>query len=169
MRLNFGVQEWRHVWRNTRWCVFFLAAHFLNSFKYFSCIKPYWRLVYTFRFFFFLRVFDFSFVFINLRINFVSHYRLSLFVFQSVFSFFWLSIYFSVFFFPYFRLLRSKGQRVDEDYTTEETPCPGICTFEHSYYIGDGYCDDGANNLDCNFDGGDCCGPNVITYYCTGI
>jgi len=55
---------------------------------------------------------------------------------------------------------------LDEDYTTEETPCPGICTFEHSYYIGDGYCDDGANNLDCNFDGGDCCGPNVITNYC---
>ena len=34
-------------------------------------------------------------------------------------------------------------------------------------WIGDGYCDDTNNMVECNFDGGDCCGPNVITVYCT--
>ena len=33
-------------------------------------------------------------------------------------------------------------------------------------YIGDGYCDDGNNNIGCNFDQGDCCGPNVMKNYC---
>ena len=66
-----------------------------------------------------------------------------------------------------------------EDYTTRETttttttttkptPCFGNCTFYTCIWIGDGYCDDAANTLDCNFDGGDCCGPNVNTVYCTG-
>ena len=32
---------------------------------------------------------------------------------------------------------------------------------------GDGYCDDNNNNEGCEFDGGDCCGPNVNTQYCT--
>ena len=32
---------------------------------------------------------------------------------------------------------------------------------------GDGYCDDENNNADCNYDGGDCCGNNVNTDYCT--
>ena len=69
---------------------------------------------------------------------------------------------------------------LDEDYTTKETttttttttkptPCFGNCTFGACGWIGDGYCDDGANNLDCNFDGGDCCGPNVITNWCAGM
>ena len=69
---------------------------------------------------------------------------------------------------------------LDEDYTTQETtttttttttattPCFGNCTFGACGWIGDDYCDDGANNVDCNFDGGDCCGPNVNTDYCTG-
>ena len=30
-------------------------------------------------------------------------------------------------------------------------------------YVGDDYCDDGNNNQECNYDGGDCCGPNVDT------
>ena len=33
--------------------------------------------------------------------------------------------------------------------------------------VGDGYCDDGNNNQECNFDGGDCCGSDVDTTYCT--
>ena len=33
--------------------------------------------------------------------------------------------------------------------------------------VGDNYCDDGNNNQECNYDGGDCCGPNVNTQYCT--
>ena len=36
---------------------------------------------------------------------------------------------------------------------------------EHSW-IGDGYCDDTNNIMECSFDGGDCCGPNVNTAYC---
>ena len=31
----------------------------------------------------------------------------------------------------------------------------------------DGYCDDVNNNEACFFDGGDCCGSNVNTNYCT--
>ena len=34
-------------------------------------------------------------------------------------------------------------------------------------WIGNGYCNDNNNNLHCNYDGGDCCGPNVNTQYCT--
>ena len=34
-------------------------------------------------------------------------------------------------------------------------------------WIGDAYCDDINNNVGCNFDGGDCCGSNVSTQYCT--
>ena len=33
-------------------------------------------------------------------------------------------------------------------------------------YKGDGYCDDSHNNKGCDWDGGDCCGPNVKTDYC---
>ena len=32
--------------------------------------------------------------------------------------------------------------------------------------VGDRYCDDDTNNLKCNFDGGDCCGPDIDTQYC---
>ena len=34
-------------------------------------------------------------------------------------------------------------------------------------WISDAYCDDINNNVGCNFDGGDCCGSNVNTQYCT--
>ena len=34
-------------------------------------------------------------------------------------------------------------------------------------WFGDGYCDDANNNLDCNYDGGDCCGSNVNTLFCS--
>ena len=34
-------------------------------------------------------------------------------------------------------------------------------------FIGDSYCDDENNNLECNYDSGDCCGPNINTQYCT--
>ena len=33
--------------------------------------------------------------------------------------------------------------------------------------IGDGYCDDENNNAGCGFDGGDCCGSDVKTAYCS--
>ena len=34
-------------------------------------------------------------------------------------------------------------------------------------YKGDNYCDDENNNANCDYDGGDCCGDNVDTSYCT--
>ena len=34
------------------------------------------------------------------------------------------------------------------------------------WLIGNGNCDDATNNANCNFEGGDCCGPNVDTNYC---
>ena len=33
--------------------------------------------------------------------------------------------------------------------------------------IGDGFCFDESNNANCNFDGGDCCGYDVKTDYCS--
>jgi hypothetical protein len=34
-------------------------------------------------------------------------------------------------------------------------------------YRGDGDCDDQNNTEECGYDGGDCCGDNVKTKYCT--
>ena len=36
-----------------------------------------------------------------------------------------------------------------------------------SYWVGDGYCDDGCNNDANGFDGGDCCGADIITWFCS--
>ena len=33
--------------------------------------------------------------------------------------------------------------------------------------FGDNYCDDDNNNEECGWDGGDCCGDNVNTQYCS--
>ena len=33
--------------------------------------------------------------------------------------------------------------------------------------VGDGYCNDITNNVECVFDGGDCCGSCVNTKFCT--
>ena len=33
--------------------------------------------------------------------------------------------------------------------------------------MGDGYCDDATNNIECNYDGGDCCLDPVNTQYCS--
>ena len=33
-------------------------------------------------------------------------------------------------------------------------------------YVGNGYCDDGLNTAECNFDAGDCCDPSANTDYC---
>ena len=35
------------------------------------------------------------------------------------------------------------------------------------YWKGDGHCDDENNNSGCGWDGGDCCGLDVDTSYCT--
>ena len=41
----------------------------------------------------------------------------------------------------------------------------GAC--EYSGWIGNGWCDDVTNTEECNYDGGDCCGPNVNTDFCS--
>ena len=49
----------------------------------------------------------------------------------------------------------------DENYSTTPPPC------EKPSWKGDGYCDDMNNVASCDYDGGDCCGDNVDTSYCT--
>ena len=41
------------------------------------------------------------------------------------------------------------------------------CESDYPHYVGNGYCIDQNNNEGCLFDGGDCCGPNVNTEFCT--
>ena len=33
-------------------------------------------------------------------------------------------------------------------------------------WVGDGYCDDVTNNMECNYDGGDCCLDPINNQYC---
>ena len=33
--------------------------------------------------------------------------------------------------------------------------------------IGNGFCNDETNNMECDYDGGDCCGTCVFTEYCS--
>ena len=40
------------------------------------------------------------------------------------------------------------------------------CESDYADYVGDGYCDDANNNEGCQFDDGDCCGPDINTDYC---
>jgi len=44
------------------------------------------------------------------------------------------------------------------------TEGPGSC--ESPQWVGDNFCDDGNNNAECGFDGGDCCGDDVNETYC---
>merc|ERR1712004_410973 len=50
--------------------------------------------------------------------------------------------------------------------TTTTTVTNGSSGCEFPQWEGDGWCDDGNNNPDCTFDGGDCCGDDVDTTYC---
>ena len=47
--------------------------------------------------------------------------------------------------------------------TYSSTSSPGGC---NAGWTGDMYCDDINNNMECAYDGGDCCGTNVNTDYC---
>ena len=49
--------------------------------------------------------------------------------------------------------------------TTTAKPTTSGCAYPG--YKGDNYCDDENNNANCDYDGGDCCGDNVDTSYCT--
>merc|ERR1712051_248513 len=48
----------------------------------------------------------------------------------------------------------------------ETTPPPKDACGSPQWF-GDNYCDDDNNNEDCGWDGGDCCGDNVNTQYCS--
>ena len=41
------------------------------------------------------------------------------------------------------------------------------CYQAYQPLIGDGICDDESNNIDCGFDGGDCCLDLVVTDFCS--
>merc|ERR1719228_1493538 len=49
----------------------------------------------------------------------------------------------------------------------ETTQAPDGSNCEIPHWFGDSYCDDENNNADCGFDGGDCCGDDVNTTYCS--
>ena len=64
------------------------------------------------------------------------------------------------------------GSNVNTDWCTECLCLEGGVTTPSgsggcSNWIGDLICDDVNNNEACSFDGGDCCGPNVNTDWCT--
>ena len=46
-------------------------------------------------------------------------------------------------------------------------PPPDSSGCEFPYYFSDGICDDENNNEACDYDGGDCCGDNVDTTFCS--
>ena len=49
---------------------------------------------------------------------------------------------------------------------TVSTVNPNNPNCSNAGWIGDGWCDDVTNNIQCNYDGGDCCGANINTQYC---
>ena len=49
--------------------------------------------------------------------------------------------------------------------TTAPPTDSGAC-YQPSW-LGDGYCDDSTNSEVCQYDGGDCCGSNVNSQYCS--
>merc|ERR1711981_517275 len=63
------------------------------------------------------------------------------------------------------------GDDVNEQYCSvceclEGGPTEGPPAECPTSYVGDNYCDDQCNNIDNDFDGGDCCGDDVNTQYC---
>ena len=54
-----------------------------------------------------------------------------------------------------------------------EVPTENQCTRslencpQSEFKHGDGFCDDDMNNIECDFDGQDCCKENIIDYFCS--
>ena len=48
-----------------------------------------------------------------------------------------------------------------------EVDCCSETVCEAPNWQGDGFCDDEINNKECEWDGGDCCGSNVNTQFCS--
>ena len=59
---------------------------------------------------------------------------------------------------------RETDSLITQSTSTTMTTITSTCT---STFIADGFCDDGCNFIQHNFDGGDCCGPNVVKTACT--
>ena len=60
--------------------------------------------------------------------------------------------------------------KVAREYTVAIRVPDNLCLCGgNTWGIGDGYCDDINNNMNCNYDGGDCCGGIIHPYYCTVI
>ena len=57
-------------------------------------------------------------------------------------------------------------QCLDPGYYAVITNAPASSGCQYSWQ-GDGHCDDDNNNAECSYDGGDCCGDNVSTSYCS--
>ena len=51
--------------------------------------------------------------------------------------------------------------------TSAPTPSPPSDACGSPQWFGDNYCDDENNNEECGWDGGDCCGDDVNTDYCS--
>ena len=45
--------------------------------------------------------------------------------------------------------------------------CIPACSSSIPQFIGDEWCEDENNNYECGYDGGDCCGQDVRTTYCS--
>ena len=54
-----------------------------------------------------------------------------------------------------------------ESTTTTTTTTTDSSGCDYPDWVGDEYCDDENNIADCSFDGGDCCGDNVDTSFCS--
>ena len=53
-----------------------------------------------------------------------------------------------------------------DDFTIKVTKYPESCPLQLQFLVGDAFCDDDLNTLDCHFDGGDCCGSEANLDYC---
>merc|ERR1712151_582174 len=53
---------------------------------------------------------------------------------------------------------------LDPNFDSSDSSCSGKCYNQN--HKGDGNCDDYNNNCGCEYDGGDCCGPDVKTKFC---
>ena len=59
------------------------------------------------------------------------------------------------------------GNGTTEPPTTEPPTEPPTNDCYQPNWVGDNYCDDGNNNEGCGWDGGDCCGNDVNTNFCS--
>ena len=56
---------------------------------------------------------------------------------------------------------------IDNRFISSKLPIISVEAGGEESWISDDSCDDVNNNQFCNYDGGDCCGANVIKQYCT--